>query len=86
LKTYPVTKLGWSAADVGECRTTSFALPEVEASDTKTMRMTFPEHVARMGEIRNAGNIFVEKCEGKAPPKRRRKDIIIVDQKKVVCG
>jgi hypothetical protein len=40
---------------------------------TKSRRMRWAEHVARMGEQRNAYRILVGKPEGKRPPGRPRR-------------
>jgi hypothetical protein len=40
---------------------------------TKSRRMRWAAHVARMGKMRNAYNIFVEKPEGKRLLGRRRR-------------
>jgi hypothetical protein len=39
----------------------------------KSRRMKWAEHVARMGEVRNACNILVGKTEGKRPLRRPRR-------------
>jgi len=47
---------------------------------TKSRKITWVRHVARMGEMRNAYNIWVGKSEGKRPrwrPWSRWKDCII---------
>jgi hypothetical protein len=49
---------------------------------TKSRRMRWAEHVARMGEKRNAYRIFVGKPKGKRPvgrPRRRWVDNIKMD-------
>jgi hypothetical protein len=48
----------------------------------KSRRIRRTEHVAHMGDMRNAHNILVEKTEGKRPlgrPRRRWEDNITVD-------
>jgi hypothetical protein len=54
----------------------------------KSMLMGLAEHVARMGEIRNAYNILVGKPEGKGPPgrpRRRWEDNIRMDLREMGC-
>jgi hypothetical protein len=49
--------------------------------------MRWAEHVAHLGEIRNAYKIFVRKPEGKRPrgrPRRRWEDNIRMDLKEIV--
>jgi hypothetical protein len=52
--------------------------------------MRWAEHVARMGDMRNADNILVRKSEGKRPlgrPRHRWEDIRIGLRKMVgMCG
>jgi hypothetical protein len=49
--------------------------------------MRWVEHVSRMGRLRNAYGIVVEKSEGKGSfgrPRRRRKDNIKMKRKEIV--
>jgi hypothetical protein len=53
----------------------------------KSGRMRWEEHVARMGEMKNAYNIFVGKPEGKKPlgrPRRRWENNIRMDLRESV--
>jgi hypothetical protein len=52
----------------------------------KSRGMGWVEHVARMGAMRSAYNIFVGKPEGKRPlgrPRRRWNDNIIMDPREI---
>jgi hypothetical protein len=52
----------------------------------KARRMTWAEHVARMGEVRDAFNILVGRPEGRGPlgrPRRRWEDKIKMDLRDV---
>jgi len=54
----------------------------------KSKRTRWAEHVARMGEMRNAHNILVGKPEGKRPlgrPRRRWEDNITMDLREICC-
>jgi hypothetical protein len=54
----------------------------------KSRRMRWTEHVARVGEIRNAYNIMVRKPEGKRPlgrPRRRGDNTIGMDLREICC-
>jgi hypothetical protein len=53
-----------------------YASPDIRVTKSRSMKL--PGHVARVGEMRNASNIFVGKPEGRRPvekPRRRREDI-----------
>jgi hypothetical protein len=53
---------------------------------TKSRRMRWVEHVARMGEKRNAYRILVENPEGKRPlgrPRRRWVDSVEMDHREI---
>jgi hypothetical protein len=55
----------------------------------KTRRMRWAGHVARMGEVRGAYNIFVGRPEGRRPlgrPRRRWKDNIKMDLREIGFG
>ena len=56
---------------------------------TKSRRMRWTGHVARMGEERGVYRVLVGKPEGRKPlgrPKRRRVDNIRMDLQEVGCG
>jgi len=56
---------------------------------TKSRRMRWARHVARMGEERRVYRVLVGKPEGKRPPgspRRRRVDNIGKDLQEVGCG
>ena len=55
----------------------------------KSRRMGWEEHVACMGEKRDANSVFVGRREGKRPlwrPRRRWDDNIKMDLQEVGCG
>jgi hypothetical protein len=55
----------------------------------KTRRMRWAGHVARMGEVTDAYNIFVGRPEGRRPlgrPRRRWEDNIKMDRRKTEFG
>jgi hypothetical protein len=56
---------------------------------TKSKRMRWAGHVARMGESRGVHRVSVAKPEGKRPrgrPRRRWEDNITMDLQEVGCG
>jgi hypothetical protein len=56
-------------------------------SGIKLRRMRWAEYVARMGEVRNADNIFAGRPEGKRPlgkPRRRWEDNIRIGLREIV--
>jgi hypothetical protein len=58
-----------------------YTLPDI-IRVIKLSRMRLAGHVARMGDMRNAYNIFIRKPEGMKPlgrPRRRWEDNIILD-------
>jgi len=62
-----------------------YALPNI-IGVIKTWRVSWTGHVARMGAMTNAYNIFVVKCERKRPlggPRRRWNDNIKMDSKEL---
>jgi hypothetical protein len=51
----------------------------------KSRRMRWEEFVARMGEMRNAFRILVDKLEGKRSPRRSWEDNIKIKFREVRC-